>query len=188
MIRSVARHCEPPHNWTRWNSLLCLQRSAEQQQEPHFLNGPVPSRIISTAVFHHEAFASEDTEFQASDSLKSACNSAERRQMFEATRSLPDAAYAATRTATAFTLEIKQPLSEPSSLATRKQGSRSSTIAGKILPSKKICRFYRAIGTYCLTLKDIQMLCTRNGSTSAQQTESFRCVESISISPTAHAH
>ena len=60
---------------------------------------------------------------------------------------------------TDFTLEIKQPLSEPLSLATRKQGSRSSTIAGKIHPSEKICRFYRATGTYCLTLKDIQMFC-----------------------------
>ena len=78
--------------------------------------------------------------------------------MFEATRSLPDAAYAAKRTATDFTLEIKQPLSEPLSLATRKQGSRSSTIAGKIHPSKNICRFYRATVAYRLTLKDIQMI------------------------------
>ena len=158
MIRSVARHCEPPHNWTRWNSFLSSRRRTEQQQEPHFLNGPVSSRIISTAVFHQKALPSEDTESRASDSLKSAYDSAERRQMFEATRSLPVAAHAARRTATAFTLEIKQPLSEPFSLATRKQGSRSSTIAGKIHPSKKICRFYRATGTYCLTSKDIQML------------------------------
>jgi len=106
--------------------------------EPHFLNGPVPSRIISTAVPEktiNPLF--RDTEPQASDSLKSVCDSAERRQMFEATRSLPDTAYAAKRTATDFTLEIKQPLSEPSSLATRKQGSRSSTIAGKNTPLEK---------------------------------------------------
>ncbi len=158
MIRSVARHCEPTHNWTRWNSLLSCRRGTEQRQEPHFLNGPVPSRIISTAVQENGDPFFLDTESPASDSLKSACDSAERRQMFEATRSLSDAAYAARRTATAFTLEIKQPLSEPLSLATRKQGSRSSTIAGKIHPSKNICRFYLATGTYCLTLKDIQKL------------------------------
>ncbi len=158
MIRSVARHCEPPHNWTRLNSIPSCRRGPGQGQEPHFLNGPVSSRIISTAV-PEKAVNSllRDTELQTSDSLKSVCDSAERRQMFEATRSLPDAAHAAKRTATAFTLEIKQPLSESFSLATRKQGSRSSTIAGKILLSKKSCRFYRATGTYCLTLKDIQM-------------------------------
>ena len=170
MIRSVARHCEPTHHWTRLNSLLSLRRGTERRQEPHFLNGPVPSRIISTAVLENGNPIFQDTELQASDSLKSACNSAERRQMFEATRSLPDAAYAAKRTATDFTLEIKQPLSEPLSLATRKQGSRSSTIAVKIHPSEKICRFYRATGTYCLTLKNIQMFCIlglTHGSTEA---------------------
>ena len=158
MIRSVACDCEPPHNWTRWNSFLSFRSGTERRREPHFLNGPVSSRIISTAVPEKTIYPLfRDTEPQASDSLKSVCDSAERRQMFEATRSLPDAAYAAKRTATDFTLEIKQPLSEPFSLATRKQGSRSSTIAGENTPLEKICRFYRATGTYCLTLKDIQM-------------------------------
>ena len=58
---------------------------------------------------------------------------------------------------TDFTLEIKQPFSEPLSLATRKQESRSSTFAGKNTPSKNIRRFYRATGTYCLSLKDVQI-------------------------------
>lgn len=148
MIRSVARHCEPPHNWT----LPC-------GDEPHFLNGPVSSRIISTAVFHKRTLIPEDTESHASDSLQSAWGSAERRQMFEATRS------PLTATATSqdgrhhdFSLEIKQPPSELFQLATRKQGSRSSTIAGKTPLEEKTAKLHRATGTYCLTFKDIQML------------------------------
>jgi len=82
MIRSVARHCEPPDNWTLPSSAMTIRTD-----EPHLLNGPVSSRIISTAVFCQQALTWEDTGCRVSDSLKSTRWSAERRQMFEATRS-----------------------------------------------------------------------------------------------------
>jgi hypothetical protein len=150
MIRSVARHCEPPHNWT----LPC-------GDEPHSLNGPVTSRIISTAVFHNEALSSEDTELRGSDRFRSPRISAERRQMFEATRSL---------TAAAQPPRDGQHQTSPEKSSNRSLiPSASSTVnrESQAVPSrennpvKKTANFYRATGTYCLTFKDIQMLCAR---------------------------
>jgi hypothetical protein len=150
MFRSVARHCEPPHNWT----LPC-------GDEPHSLNGPVTSRIISTAVFrrtdtvfHNEALSSEDTELRGSDRFRSPRISAERRQMFEATRSL---------TAAAQPPRDGQHQTSPEKSSNRSLiPSASSTVnrESQAVPSrennpvKKTANFYRATGTYCLTFKD----------------------------------
>lgn len=83
-LRQVARCCEPPHNWT----LPC-------GDEPHLLNGPATSRIISTAVFRRKrpSFAERDhlsptmlnaaSERHRTDRVRlsqSASRAAERRQ------------------------------------------------------------------------------------------------------------
>ena len=50
--KQVARHCEPPLNWKPGFVFLWRMRS-ESASQP-LLNGPVPSRIISTAVFREK--------------------------------------------------------------------------------------------------------------------------------------
>ena len=136
MTGSVARHCEPPHNW-RPDSDLCGQRRGE----PQLLNGPVTSRMISTAVFHTGAFSNtpEDTERRVSDSLQSTRRSAERRQMFEATPRRSRLCSRETTGRLQFRNSSNHSPRYPNSPPVN-QGSRSSTIAGKIHPSKKICK------------------------------------------------
>ena len=181
MTGSVARHCEPTHNWTLETDLRdhrTTVRSTQDQRrgEPHLLNGPVTSRMISTAVVRKGVrhrlperpcgcFAqsvpdpfSHDTGHRVSDSLKSTRRSAERRQMFEATprqfatsRSRDDRPTSVQK--------FKQPQSTLSQLATRKSGKPKQYDRGENRPSKKSAKFHRATGTYCLTSKDIQMLC-----------------------------
>ena len=152
MIRSVARHCEPPNNWT-------LLRG----DEPHLLNGPVPSRIISTAVFHKEVFDSEGTESSASGSSKSAAGSAERRQMFEATRSSavtaqPRHDWHQTSPQKSSNPRLYQSNTKPGNREAEAVPSRGITTL-----EKKSAKLPPVTGTYCLTYKDIQMLSAVSG-------------------------
>ena len=128
MIRSVARHCEPPNNWT----LPC-------GDEPHLLNGPVTSRIISTAVYQTGTLILVDTEPRASDSSKSAGGSAERRQMFEATRSsavaaLPRDDWHQTSPQKSSNRSLSYSNSQPGNREDKAVPSREKQ------PSKKICQ------------------------------------------------
>lgn len=165
MTGSVARHCEPPHNWRPDSDPRGWRRG-----EPQLLNGPVTSRMISTAVVRNGVrhrlperpvgcFAqsvpdpfSHDTARRVSDSSKSTLREAERRQMFEAT---PRRSRIHTRETTG-RLQFRNssnPNPRYPNSPTGNQGSRSSTFRGKKRPSKKFCE---TSPRYRYVLLDIQ--------------------------------
>ena len=181
MTGSVARHCEPTHNWTLDSGLRCHRtcvRSTQDRRrgEPPLLNGPVTSRMISTAVVNEgvrhrlckapagpfrqsvpDPFI-HDTGRCVSDSLQSTHRSAERRQMFEAT----PRRIATLRSRSDRRLQPRNSSNRKSTLsrlATRKQGKPKQYDRGENSSLEKSAKFYRRTGTYCLTSKDIQMLC-----------------------------
>jgi len=122
----------PSHNWTLHSDLHSQRRG-----RPHFLNGPVPSRMISTAVFHKGVFITpEDTGHCVSDSLKSTLHSAERRQMFEATTWRVAASQPRDDRLTSVQ-KFKQPQSTLSQLATRKSGKPTQYDRGENSPLEK---------------------------------------------------
>ena len=156
MIRSVARHCEPPHNWTRLSSTPSpLERVVTLRQEPHSLNGPVPSRMISAAVPHSGTLLPRDTAVQVSDSSKSTGSAAERRQMFEAT----DPALAARHlTGSARRQAQRLPFRNSSSRRLNQTDSSPGNREAEAAPSREFhslpknsAKLHRATNTYCLT-------------------------------------
>jgi hypothetical protein len=190
MTGSVARHCEPTHNWTLDSDLRCHRTTVRSTQdrrrgEPPLLNGPVTSRMISTAVFHKEFSLLRKTPDAACRIL---CNRRVVRQSADrCLKQHPGDSRLNSRETTG-RLQFRNSSNPnpryPDSPPVNK-GSRSSTIAGKIAPRKKSAKFYRRTGTYCLTSKDIQMF----GSTvygvpgsSAQQPRERRSTDATATS------
>ena len=124
------------------------------------MNGPVPSRIISTAVFHKEVFALEGTESPASGSSKSAEGSAERRQMFEATRSSAVTAQPRHDWHQTSPQKSSNPRLYQSNTKPGNREAEAVPARGITTLEKKSAKLHPATGTYCLTYKDIQMLCS----------------------------
>ena len=163
MTGSVARHCEPTHNWTLDSGLRCHRtcvRSTQDRRrgEPPLLNGPVTSRMISTAVVNeglrHRLCTAPAGPFRQSvpDPLfttpdaacRILCNRRIVRQSADrCLKQHPGELRPYGRDPTAdFSPEIQATANPryPDSPPVNK-GSRSSTIAGKIHPSKNLQSF-----------------------------------------------
>jgi hypothetical protein len=149
MTGSVARHCEPTHNWTLDSGLRCHRtcvRSTQDRRrgEPPLLNGPVTSRMISTAVFHTGVFINNELRKTPDAACRILCNRRIVRQ--SADRCLKqhpgDCDLTVAIRPTDFSPEIQATANPryPDSPPVNK-GSRSSTIAGKIHPSKNLQSF-----------------------------------------------
>ena len=146
MTGSVARHCEPTHNWTLDSGLRCHRTSVRSTQdrrrgEPPLLNGPVTSRMISTAVFHKEFSLLRKTPDAACRIL---CNRRIVRQ--SADRCLKQhpgdlRPYGRDPTGRLQPRNSSNPNPRYPDSPPVNKGSRSSTIAGKILPSKNLQSF-----------------------------------------------
>jgi hypothetical protein len=146
MTGSVARHCEPTHNWTLDSDLRGHRTTVRSTQdrrrgEPHLLNGPVTSRMISTAVFHTEFSQLRKTPDVACRIL---CDRRIVRQSADrCLKQHPGDSRLNSRETTG-RLQFRNSSNPnpryPDSPPVNK-GSRSSTIAGKIHPSKNLQSF-----------------------------------------------
>ena len=168
MTGSVARHCEPTHNWTLDSGLRCHRtcvRSTQDRRrgEPPLLNGPVTSRMISTAVFHTGVFINNELRKTPDAACRILCNrrivrqSADRCLKQHPGDSRP---YGRETTGRLQFRNSSNPKSPLSRLATRKQGKPKQYDRGENSSLEKSAKFYRSTGTYCLTSKDIQMFAT----------------------------
>ena len=136
------------------------QSQDRRRGEPPLLNGPVTSRMISTAVFHTGVFINNELRKTPDAACRILCNRRIVRQ--SADRCLkqhpgdlrPHGRDPTGRLQPRNSSNRKSPLSR---LATRKQGKPKQYDRGKNSPLEKSAKFYRRTGTYCLTSKDIQM-------------------------------
>ena len=140
-----------------------MRQSPDRRRgEPPLLNGPVTSRMISTAVFHTGVFINNELRKTPDAACRILCNrrivrqSADRCLKQHPGDSRP---YGRETTGRLQFRNSSNPKSTLSRLATRKQGKPKQYDRGENSSLEKSAKFYRRTGTYCLTSKDIQMLC-----------------------------
>jgi hypothetical protein len=147
MTGSVARHCEPTHNWTLDSALrdqrTIIAGSASRRAAPFEWTSDVTDDFYSRlpqGVF----ITPEDTGRRVSDSLQSTRRSAERRQMFEATPRRVAALQPRDDRPTSVQ-KFKQPQSTLSQLATRKSGKPKQYDRGENSPLGKNLQSFTAL-------------------------------------------